>query len=96
MPEQTLMAQLQQAMAMIQQLQQAAGDPYMKAEEMKAKAKLIEAQSKQDIEAARIAQNQQQFDEKLRFDIQKQIQDMAKQLTELELKYNTNVPGSAV
>lgn len=95
-PQQMLMAQLEQAMQMIQQLQQVAGDPYMKAEEMKAQAKLIEAQGKGQIEAAKMAQNQQQFDAQMQFEMRKQIQDMAKQLTELELKYNQDVPGSAV
>lgn len=96
-PKELLMAKLEQAMQMLQQLQQVAGDPYLKAEQMKAQAKLIEAQGKGQLEAARMQQNQQQFDARLQFDLQKQLQEMAAKLTDLELKYSgSNVPGSLV
>jgi hypothetical protein len=85
-PEEVLFAQNQQltqlAMSLQQQLSQ---NPLADAEKIRAQAKLVEAQSKQDIEAAKLQQNQQQF-----------VADMAARLTELELKYKSDVPGSAV
>lgn len=86
-PQQLLQAQLEQAMQMIAQMQQQMqmGDPIKQAELIRAEAKLVEAESKQNIEAAKIDQKNQQF-----------IADMAARLTELELKYSQNVPGSIV
>ena len=72
-----MIAQMQQQMQM--------GDPIKQAELIRAEAKLVEAESKQNIEAAKIDQKNQQF-----------IADMAARLTELELKYSQNVPGSIV
>lgn len=95
-PQETLYAQNQQMQAMIQQLQQVAGDPYMQAEQMKAQARLLEAQGKGEIEAAKMIQNQKQFDAKLASDMRTQMQEMAAKLTELELKYDQDVPGSSV
>lgn len=85
--------QLGQAMDVIQQNQQ---NPLAEAENIKAQAKLIEAQSRQSIEAAKLAQEQAQFDKQMMFDLKKQTQDLAAKLTEMELKYSQNVPGSAV
>ena len=41
-------------------------------------------------------QDQDQFMRKLREDHEKHLEDTATKLTELELKHNTDVPGSVV
>lgn len=97
-PEQQLMFMVQKLMAdnqaMMAQMQQS--NPLAEAEQLRAQAKLIEAKAKQDTEAAKLAQDQEQFMLKLQQDQSKFMADIAKQLTELELKYQQNVPGSAV
>lgn len=86
-PDQQLMAIAEQQQKMIQamqqQLQQA--NPIADAEKIRAEAKLIEAQSKQQVEAA-----------KLQSEMDKFRAEMAAKLTELELKYSQDVPGSMV
>lgn len=86
-PAETLMAQLQQASVMIAQMQaqMQQGDPIKQAELIRAEAKMIEAKAKQDVEAAKLQQSNQQF-----------VAEMAARLTELELKYSQNVPGAIV
>jgi hypothetical protein len=85
-PEETLFAQNQQLTAMVQQMQQQLSqNPLADAERIKAQAKLIEAQGKEASNAAELEQEQQQF-----------LMDLAARMTELELKYETDVPGSRV
>lgn len=85
-PQETVQAQLEQAIRMIQQLQmQIQQNPLADAEKIRAQAKLIEAQSKQDIEAAKLRQQGMMH-----------AADNAIKLTDMELKYSTNVPGSVV
>lgn len=85
-PDQVLRAQLEQAMMMIQMLQQQVQqNPLADVEKIKAEAKLMGEQNKRDIEQAKLEQNQMQFN-----------QDLAARLTELELKYQSNVPGAMV
>lgn len=89
-PEETLFAQNQQLTEMVQQMQaQLQQNPLAEAEMINARAKVSTDQMK--------AQNDmQQFLMKMEQD-QKEFQaDLAKQLTELELKYSQNVPGSVV
>lgn len=87
-PQQLLMAQNEQLAALVQQMQaqlQQMQNPLAESETIKARAKLIEAQGKGQIEAVKMQQNQQQF-----------MAEMAARLTELELKYNADVPGAIV
>lgn len=96
-PEQQLMFMVQKLMADNQALmQQASQNPLSEAEMIRAQAKLVEAESKQQVEAAKMAQDQQQFMEKMQQDQRQFMADLAKQLTELELKYQQDVPGSTV
>lgn len=85
-PEETLFAQNQQLTAMVQQLQmQISQNPLADAEKIRAQAKLLEAQGKDQTE-----------NRKLELERQKLIMQHAQQMTELELKYSTDVPGSEV
>ena len=86
-PQQQLLAMLEQQQKMIAQLQQQVqvGDPLKEAELIRAQAKLTEAESKQRIEAAKLEVDQQQLKV-----------NTAIKLTELELENNANVPGSLV
>ena len=87
-PQQMLMAQVEQLTMMVMQLQQqlqAASNPLADVEMIKAQARLAEADAKQSIEA-----------DKLALEANKAEWDRISKLTELELKYNTNVPGAAV
>lgn len=90
-PPQMLQAQVEQLTAMLQQMQQQlqAQNPLAEAEQIKAQARLAEQQQKQQFEAERMMlemqQKQQQFE-----------QNYLAKLTELELKYQTNVPGAIV
>lgn len=96
-PQQQLLAMLENQQKMLGQLQQMVQqNPLAEVENIKAQAKLIEAKSKQDTEAAKIVQNQQQFDATMALDLRKMVGELAAKMTELELKYQTNVPGSAV
>ena len=45
------------------------------------------------IEMANLAQEQRQFDKQMMFELQKQTQDLAAKLTEMELKYREEIPG---
>jgi hypothetical protein len=93
--EQTL-AQNQALQAAVKELQLATDNPLAEAEEIKAQARLIEAQAKQQLEAAKLAENQRQFDLKTIADQQKRLDELQAQYTEMELKYNQDVPGSSV
>lgn len=86
-PEETLFAQNQQLTQMVQQMQAQLQqvNPIADAEKIRAQAKLIEAQSKKETEA-----------EKMNNEMAKFRAEMAARLTELELKYNQDVPGSSV
>lgn len=96
-PQQLLMAQLEQAMMMIQQLQQQVQtNPLAESETIRAQAKLIEAQSKQEIEAAKMQQSMRQFVMEMAQKDKHFAATLAKDLTVLELQHSTNVPGSMV
>jgi hypothetical protein len=83
-PEETLFAQNQQLTEMVMQLQQQQ-NPLAEAEMIKAQAKLIETEAKGG-----------QAQQKLDSDNRNKAADRAVELTELELKYGQDVPGSAV
>ena len=89
-PEQTLFAQNQQLSAMVKQLQAVTQqNPLAEAELIKAKARMAEVSGKESASMrqfiAKMAQEDRQF-----------AAELARDLTELELKYNHNVPGSTV
>lgn len=98
-PQQVLMAQLEQAMAALQQMQlqmQQMQNPLAESETIKAKAKLIEAQGKQSIEAAKLEQTMRQFVMEMAQKDSQFAKTLAKDLTDMELKYQSNVPGAIV
>lgn len=79
---------------LMQQVQQ--NSAFAEPEKIRAEAKLIEAQSKQEIEAAKLSNQQQQFMEEMAQKQRQFMTDFARQMTELELKYKQDVPGSTV
>ena len=87
-PDETLMAQNQQLVAMVQQFQ-SQQNPLAEAQMIEARARLIEAQSKGEREMTKFVMEQAQKSDEFRA-------NLAKELTELELKYEQDVPGSAV
>jgi hypothetical protein len=105
-PEELLQSQNEQLTQAVQQLQmqlQSQENQLTEAQKIDAQAKLLIAQSKKQeadqkdqIKVAEMRQDMQQFMLKLRQDGQQFDQDMLKDLTELELKYGQDVPGSAV
>jgi hypothetical protein len=89
-PETTLQAQLEQAQLQIAQLQQQIQqDPFAKAELIRAQAKMAEVQSKDQNQMRQFIMEQAQKDRHFKA-------QMMKDLTELELKYSTDVPGASV
>ena len=87
-PEETLFAQNIQLTQMVRMMQeQIQQNPLAEAEMVRAEAKLLEVQNKENSEM-------QQFLLKMQQDNMKFKADMAAKLTELELKYGENVPGA--
>lgn len=98
-PSETLLAeneQLNRAVAMLQEQVQSMQNPLAESEQIKAQATLVKAQGDNQVKVLQAQQDQQQF--MLSFAQQnKEFQDkLAAQLTEMELKYNRDVPGSTV
>ena len=71
-------------------------NPLAEAEQIKQEAFLVKAQSDAQIKVAQLQSDNEQFQEKLIADSKKASEDLALRLTELELKYNTDVPGAVV
>lgn len=89
-PQETLMAQLQIATGKIQQLQmQVQQNPLAEAELIRAQAKMAEATGKSTNDMQKFVMELAQKDEHFR-------KTLAENLTELELKYQQNVPGASV
>jgi len=85
-PDEILLAQNEQLMGMVEQLQaQVQNNPLAEAEKVGAQAKLIEAQGKAEIELLKIKEQMRQFSEKMNFDY-----------TKLELEESTNIPGQGL
>lgn len=93
--------------AVLQLQQQLQTNPLAEAETIKAQARLLEVQQKEQVNAAKAAADQQaniakMLEEQRQFNVetaQKAAQfqqQTAAKLTELELKYNQDVPGSTV
>ena len=79
-----------------QLLQQAADNPLAEAELVKREGDIAIAQGKLEIEAAKLAEDQRQFDIKSLQEHRKQDESTALALTKLELDSGQNVPGSVV
>lgn len=80
-PEEVLLAENEQLKMMVMQLQeQVQQNPLADAEMIRAQAKLAEAQNKQETEAAKMTQNQNQFNQKMEFDYTKLELDTAKDI----------------
>ena len=89
-PRETLFAENQQLAETVRQLQaQVQQNPFAEAELIKAQAKLAEAQGKDSRESRQFVLKMAQEDTEFRA-------TLAKDLTELELKYGTDVPGAVV
>ena len=85
-PEEILMAENEQLKMMVAQLQQQVqSNPIAEAEMIRAQAKLSEAENKQQIEAAKMLQNQDQFEQQLEYDY-----------TKLEVDAATDIIGKGV
>ena len=98
-PAETLKAENEILNNMVVQLQeqmQALQNPLAEAEEIKAQTSLIQAQGKARLDLLSMKQDQEQFNREQAEARAKFEKETALKLTELELKYNTDVPGSAV
>jgi hypothetical protein len=99
LPEQTLIAENEQMKIQLQQMQtqiQQMENPLAEAEKIKAESSLIQANAKQQLDIAKLQENQRQFDLKMQQEREKFEEQMVEKLTELELKYNKDVPGAIV
>ena len=99
MPQQLLMAQLEQAMAALQQMQmqmQQMQNPLAESETIKAQAKLIEAKSKQEIEAERMQNDMRRFVMEMAQKDRHFAATLAKDLTKIEVDSSQNIPGALI
>lgn len=78
---------VQQLQQQVQQLQ----NPLLEPALINAKGKLLEAQGKAGIEAAKVTENARQFDDQLEADRDKELRNLAFKITELEAKINEDV-----
>lgn len=98
-PAELLKAQNEQLNQMVLQMQeqmQQMQNPLAEAEQIKQQAFLTKAQSDAQIKVAQLQSDNEQFQAKLAADNKKQMEELALKLTELELKYSTDVPGAIV
>lgn len=96
-PQELLQAQVEQLQLKNQQLEQMAqGNPLAEAEEVKAQAELIKAQATQELNIAKLQEDQRQFNEEMQAKTNKTIADLEAKYTELELKYKTDVPNQGM
>ena len=91
-----LNAVLLQTQQQMEILQQQAANPLAEAEMVKREGDLAVAQGKLQLEAAKLAEQQRQFNIQATQSAVKQQEETAVDLTELELKYSADVPGSVV
>lgn len=87
--EQTL-AQNEQLMAMVDQLK---NNPLVEPEMIKAEASLLKEQNKNQIEVAKLAQDQQQFDAQINADLREQLLNLEEKYTALELQHSVDIEG---
>jgi len=98
-PDDTLKAENEILNKMVVQLQeqlQAGANPLAEAEMVKREGDIAVAQGKLELEAAKLEEQQRQFNVETQQKEQKQDEDLAIQLTDMELKYNKDVPGAVV
>lgn len=107
-PEDQLMAMLEQAAMQVQQLQQMAQqNPLAEAELIKAQAKMAEVQGKESNSMRqfimKMAQQDKEFEAKMRLELAKMAQNgsqfaatLAKDLTGMEIDSGVNVPGAMI
>jgi hypothetical protein len=96
-PEELLQVQNQQLLQAVQQLQaQASENPLAEAELIKARARMAEVNQRDTLKAQEMQHKQRMDMLNLAQDNDQFRQEMIKDLTELELKYSQDVPGSAV
>ena len=99
-PEQVLLAQNEQLMTLAEQqkaaLEQLQNNPLAEAELVKREGDIAIAQGKLQLDAAKLAENQRQFDEGTNQTNIDRIAQLEKQYVELELKYNQDVPGKGI
>ncbi len=88
-----MVLQMQQQM---QLMQQQLDNPLAEAEIIKREGDIAIAQGKLALEAAKLQEDKRQFNIESTQKGIKQQEDVALELTEKELKYNTDVPGSVV
>ena len=95
-PEQLLQAEneiLNNAVQQLQQMVQQLQNPLAEAEEIKGRAKLIEAEGKRELNIAEMLEDQRQFNVETAQNQDQFNKELAAKLTELELKFNKDVPG---
>ncbi|RLC30760.1 MAG: hypothetical protein DRH37_04620 [Deltaproteobacteria bacterium] len=93
-PEEVLLAENVQLKNAVQQMQQMLQDnPLAEAEEVKAQAGLIKAQATQELNIAKLLEDQRQFNETLTAKTNKTIAELETKYVELELKYETDIKG---
>jgi hypothetical protein len=98
-PAETLKAENEQLNRMVLQLQeqmQQMQNPLAESEQIKAQATLVKAKGDNEVKMLQAIQDQNQFNATMAQENRQFQEDMAAKLTELELKYNTDVPGSTV
>lgn len=96
-PESLITAQNEILTKVVQQLQeqlQQMANPLAEAETIKGQAKLIEAQGKQQLGVAELQEEQRQFNIKVQQDQDQFMKGLAKQLTEMELKFGVQLEKS--
>ncbi|MCH8926782.1 MAG: hypothetical protein IH924_11730 [Proteobacteria bacterium] len=76
-----------------QALEQLQNNPLAEAEVVKREGDIAIAQGKQALEAAKIRQDQSQFDANLLQEKNSQILELEQKYAELELKFKTDIPG---
>jgi hypothetical protein len=108
MPAEVLQAQNEQLQGMVQELgQQAQQNPLAEAEMIKVQGsiatKQLQEENKMQQFVMKMAQGNDEFSANMRLEIEKLAQsgnqfaaDLAKDLTDMELKYNTDVPGAVI
>ncbi len=98
-PDETLKAENEILNKMVVQLQeqmQQMQNPLAESEQIKAQATLLKAQGDNEVKLLQAQAEQQQFMMTFAQESRQFQEEMAAKLTELELKYNSDVPGSTV
>ncbi len=90
-PESMLLAQTEILSRVVEQLQEQVGqNPLAEAEQIKAQAKLIEAENKRELDVAKMLEDQRQFNMKMAQDNDQFQKTIATKLAELEAKYQND------